>query len=678
MAVNLSPVGGVAAQFFNNDGTVLSGGKIYTYTAGTTTPATTYTTSAGSIAHSNPIILTSAGRVPTGEIWLTDGISYKFVLNDANDVLIATYDNITGINSNFVNFTNSQEIQTATANQTVFTLTTMQYQPGTGSLSVFVDGVNQYGPGAQYAFTETSSTVVTFVNGLHVGASVKFTTSAINASSYGNASQITYTPAGTGAVNTNVQAKLRESVSVKDFGAVGDGTTNDTAAIQAAINYGASANVSIFFPAATYLIQGTLTAGTLTVLYGEGIDKTILKKKSASTGHILDILGTTQKYDIEISNMTFDVNGIDSGIVAEYVTNFTVRNCKFKTMALWGVHVGVQNGADASIRNTRVILQNCIFETSSSTYEQFLVFNSQDVVVSGCSFKTGASAIGIGIYQNVERVTIENSYFSINIGLYYSVSTNNINITDCDFNQCTSAIKGANQSDNGAFGASVAYNICVEGCRFRANTTGLQLGAVYNATIATSIFDNNKQQAIFIDDGNAPVANQSQSINIVDCVFQNNNFDNGASINNPAILFSAVGGAMYATISNCSFWDNQATRTQLYPISFVGAFTWTNIIVSECRLSAYLGGLSIGLSGGTLGANVRMLDCLDVSATVAAGVLSNNIAYTVATLPTAANAGAAARAYVTDASATTFASVVASGGANKVPVYSNGTNWLIG
>ena len=97
MAVFLSPVGGVAAQFFTNTGAVLTGGKLYTYLAGTTTPATTYTTNVGNVARTNPVILDSAGRVPgSGEIWLSTVI-YKFILKDSNDVLIGTYDNISGI-----------------------------------------------------------------------------------------------------------------------------------------------------------------------------------------------------------------------------------------------------------------------------------------------------------------------------------------------------------------------------------------------------------------------------------------------------------------------------------------------------------------------------------------------------------------------------------------------------
>ena len=96
MAVFLSPVGGVAAQFFTNTGAVLTGGKLYTYAAGTTTPQVTYTTSSGNVARTNPVVLDAAGRVPDGgEIWILP-VSYKFVLKDSNDVLIATYDNIFG------------------------------------------------------------------------------------------------------------------------------------------------------------------------------------------------------------------------------------------------------------------------------------------------------------------------------------------------------------------------------------------------------------------------------------------------------------------------------------------------------------------------------------------------------------------------------------------------------
>lgn len=99
MTVFLSPVGGAAAQFFDNNGNVLTGGKLYSYAAGTTTPQTTYTSISGSTAHTNPIILDSAGRVATGEIWLDGAVQYKFVLKTALDVLIATWDNVWGIGS---------------------------------------------------------------------------------------------------------------------------------------------------------------------------------------------------------------------------------------------------------------------------------------------------------------------------------------------------------------------------------------------------------------------------------------------------------------------------------------------------------------------------------------------------------------------------------------------------
>jgi hypothetical protein len=62
----------------------------------------------------------------------------------------------------------------------------------------------------------------------------------------------------------------------------------------------------------------------------------------------------------------------------------------------------------------------------------------------------------------------------------------------------------------------------------------------------------------------------------------------------------------------------------------------------------------------------------------ASGIIPALTVYTVATLPSAVTSGVGARSFVSDATATTFASNVAGGGANKVPVYSDGTNWKVG
>jgi hypothetical protein len=88
-----------------------------------------------------------------------------------------------------------------------------------------------------------------------------------------------YTPAGTGAVATTVQAKLRESVSVKDFGAVGDGNpetgtgTDDAVSIQAALDavYNAGGG-TVYFPAGVYMIKSGLSVGAQMTIAGSGWD----------------------------------------------------------------------------------------------------------------------------------------------------------------------------------------------------------------------------------------------------------------------------------------------------------------------------------------------------------------------------------------------------------------------
>jgi hypothetical protein len=77
-------------QFESAAGVPLSGGRVYTYTAGTTTPQATFTDASGATPNPNPIILNSRGEA---SIWLGSG-TYKFKLTDANDVEIWTVDYI--------------------------------------------------------------------------------------------------------------------------------------------------------------------------------------------------------------------------------------------------------------------------------------------------------------------------------------------------------------------------------------------------------------------------------------------------------------------------------------------------------------------------------------------------------------------------------------------------------
>jgi len=135
--VFLSLFGGAGAQFFDNNGVILSGGKIYTYAAGTTTPAVTYTSASGVTPHANPIILDSAGRVPGGEIWLPAGVGYKFVLETSTAILIGTYDNISSAATGAALLANF----TGTGAQTNFTLPSAPVSEN--ATNVYVNGVYQ-------------------------------------------------------------------------------------------------------------------------------------------------------------------------------------------------------------------------------------------------------------------------------------------------------------------------------------------------------------------------------------------------------------------------------------------------------------------------------------------------------------------------------------------------------
>lgn len=129
----------------------------------------------------------------------------------------------------------------ATASQTVFTLPVTPLTVAT--VDVYINGIYQ-----NHDSFNLAGNVVTLSEGVTVGSEVEIQASIALQLGVTSADLIQYQPAGAGAVATTVQSKLRESVSVKDSGAVGDGVTDDTAAIQAAIDALGSNGGTIDFP----------------------------------------------------------------------------------------------------------------------------------------------------------------------------------------------------------------------------------------------------------------------------------------------------------------------------------------------------------------------------------------------------------------------------------------------
>lgn len=121
-------------QFFDDNGDPLAFGLLYTYLAGTSTLADTYTNAGGYVKNSNPIVLDSAGRC---KIWL-DSYAYKFVLNDADDVLVDEIDNVVSLSSNSVGTVNNySELRVLTPGQYPVVSASGRSSTGDGYQGVF-------------------------------------------------------------------------------------------------------------------------------------------------------------------------------------------------------------------------------------------------------------------------------------------------------------------------------------------------------------------------------------------------------------------------------------------------------------------------------------------------------------------------------------------------------------
>jgi hypothetical protein len=290
------------------------------------------------------------------------------------------------------------------------------------------------------------------------------------------ASNVAFTQVGSGAIIRTVQAKLEESVSVKDFGATGDGTTNDLTAINLAIASGAK---SVYFPAGTYRISGLINIAVSGVTVWTDAQAVIKPLDSVATSFsIIRVRGSNVVLDgfIIDGNTAFPpTSGNHNGISLEpnggTLTNVDLANCTLQNFKGYGVF----SFSAGTLTNLNV--ENCTFTEFTSTAAtppgaiQLVTPISSDIRIVDCYFKNLTSA-GVAVRSTGGTSPVTN-----------------MALVGCVFEH--------NNSIYTTIGAEVweARNLSVSGCTFKNARMGLSIYGE-NIAVAGNTFDNETSYCI--------------------------------------------------------------------------------------------------------------------------------------------------------------------------------------
>ena len=223
------------------------------------------------------------------------------------------------------------------------------------------------------------------------------------------------------------------AVNVKDFGAVGDGSTDDTTAIQAAIDSLGNDGGTVFLPESVYVISATLNLEKKTQLVGEGgyflnqftdntytVGGTTIKLKTGSNTDMLkvqlDVASTGDDYrsHCAIRNIHFfgnrsdaqspatrDNNTSGNGIVISGVRYVTLENVIVTKCAEDGVVVQSHDYGSGAISSNNLDIRGCAFH---SNYGRGILAAGGDSIMLGCTIgyngNTGISVSGFGLINN--------------------------------------------------------------------------------------------------------------------------------------------------------------------------------------------------------------------------------------------------------------------------------------
>lgn len=131
-----------------------------------------------------------------------------------------------------------------------------------------------------------------------------------------------FTQGVTDAIDRTVQAKLRERVSVKDFGALGDGSTDDAVAFQKAATRAGAIGAGLYVPDGRYVINGTVTLPDKVSIEGSG--KTTSELQFGTAGS-LRVTGTSGSYTGRLSVRGLGITNQGGGAVAALVLTYATR-----------------------------------------------------------------------------------------------------------------------------------------------------------------------------------------------------------------------------------------------------------------------------------------------------------------------------------------------------------------